>query len=301
MAAYLPRPEEERSRGRERRQGRNGERAAASPVRQHSGNRRHVDRHGRPTTWQYSCGLCQQDHALSSCARFRGLTPFHRYETVERRGYCRNCLARSHLAPDCPSITGCRHCNYRHHSLLHGASQLDNSLEPAIRDDGSLKLDIVFVPTATVRVSEDGVDRWSSIRALVNQGSTMSRIAYSTYRRLGLRSFTYRGNRFAHFRLMPRNVNSTWALRVNALITDNLPTRPYSDPIIDDPTQDFTNNTLADMDPRSNTPIDLELGADVYPALQREGKVATGLGDVYAYPTTLGYILTGPIRNLPRE
>lgn len=129
----------------------------------------------------------------------------------------------------------------------------------------------------------------------------MSRIAYSTYRRLGLRSFTYRGNRFAHFRLMPRNVNSTWALRVNALITDNLPTRPYSDPIIDDPTQDFTNNTLADMDPRSNTPIDLELGADVYPALQREGKVATGLGDVYAYPTTLGYILTGPIRNLPRE
>ncbi|XP_058987169.1 serine/arginine repetitive matrix protein 1-like [Musca domestica] len=44
-------------------------------------------RQERPSYWQYSCGLCQEDHALSACERFRHQTPFQRYETVERRGY----------------------------------------------------------------------------------------------------------------------------------------------------------------------------------------------------------------------
>ncbi|XP_075153236.1 uncharacterized protein LOC142226880 [Haematobia irritans] len=314
MAAYLPRVENasEGRRGLDR-LGRSNQRL--QPQRQRSNNVRngHVDRRGRPTFWQYSCGICQEDHALSSCPRFREKTPSQRYETVERRGYCRNCLARSHLTPDCPSITGCRQCDQRHHTLLHGAPQHEDPLRPAHlfgglpeapaqrAESSSFRWDLVFVPTAIVRVSEDEVDRYTTIRALICQSSTMSKIAYSTFRRIGLRSFTYQGQRFTSFKLMPRKTNSTWALRVNALITDTLPTRPYSDPMIDDPTRDLPQDTLADMDPRSNSPIDLELGADVFPALRRDGHVHTGLGDVYAYQTTLGYIILGPIRNMPRQ
>ncbi|XP_075157938.1 uncharacterized protein LOC142231204 [Haematobia irritans] len=315
MAAYLPRPERSNSErlGRER-----NNRAPERTPRHRSSNRQnqHVDWRGRPTSWQYSCGLCQEDHAISSCARFLEKTPSQRYETVERRGYCRNCLARSHLAPDCPSLSGCRRCNLRHHSLLHGAPQFDDPLRPAHlvgpiaeappsdptpsrEDDAPLRWDLVFVPTATVRVSEDGVNTWTTIRAIINQSATMSRMAYSTFRRIGLRSFIHRGHRFTTFRLMPRSTNSTWALRVNALITNDLPTRPYSDPILEDPTRDLAADTLADIDPRSNTTIDLELGADVYPALRRDGHVFTGLGDVHAYQTTLGYTFAGPIRNMP--
>uniref|UniRef100_A0A1I8Q2X8 Peptidase aspartic putative domain-containing protein n=1 Tax=Stomoxys calcitrans TaxID=35570 RepID=A0A1I8Q2X8_STOCA len=161
--------------------------------------------------------------------------------------------------------------------------------------------DLVFVPTAMVRIAEDGVDTWATIRALVNQSSTMSRIAYSTFRRLDLRSFTYQGNRFTTFQLMHRNPNSTWALKINALITEALPFRPCSDPLLDDPTRDLAQDSLADPDPRANTSVDLELGGDVYPRLQRDGHIFSGIGDVNAFQTTLGYVFVGPIRNMPRH
>ncbi|XP_075150627.1 uncharacterized protein LOC142224725 [Haematobia irritans] len=303
MAAYLPRRdamEDEpmdnngrRPRPEDRRENR---------FRTRSGVRQERGRVDRPVNWQYSCGLCQEDHALSSCQRFLDKTPYQRYETVERRGYCRNCLARSHLAPDCPSLTACRRCSNRHHTLLHGATQLEDSLAAAVLsvpvNSSAFKWDHVFIPTAMIRVSLEEVDSWATVRALICQSSTMSRIAYSTFRRLGLRSFLHQGQRFTKIRIMPRRTNSTWALKVNALITDELPRRPYSDPLVEDPTRDFSDHSLADPDPRSNVPIDIELGADTYSAIHREGSTFTGIGDVNAYKTVLGYIISGPIRNL---
>ncbi|XP_075161823.1 uncharacterized protein LOC142234548 [Haematobia irritans] len=306
MAAYLPRREPLE----EEQQNDNGRRPRADDRRnhQHARNRSsgraevHPGRVERPANWQYSCGLCQEDHPLSSCQRFRDKTPYQRYETVERRGYCRNCLARSHLAPDCQSLITCRRCSHRHHTLLHGASQLEDSLASAILsvpvNSTRYLWDHVFIPTAMIRVALEEVDSWATVRALICQASSMSRIAYSTFRRLGLRSFLYQGQRFTKFKIMSRRTNSTWALKVNALITDELPRRPYSDPLLEDPTRDFSDQSLADPDPRSNVPIDIELGADTYSAIYREGSTFTGLGDVNAYKTVLGYIISGPIRNL---
>ncbi|XP_059223627.1 uncharacterized protein LOC131997163 [Stomoxys calcitrans] len=305
MAAYLPRgywqEEEERPRENNRGARHNERRDGNRQERGHPGADRDLQRgRGRPSIWQYSCGLCQDDHALNSCQRFRDKTPYQRYETVERRGYCRNCLARSHLAPDCTSLTGCRRCHDRHHTLLHGAPQLEEAplnIDVPVTPPRFL-WDIVFVPTAIIRITGEDVDSWASVRVLVSQSSIMSRIAYATFRRLGLRTFLYQGKRFASFKIMSRQPTSTWALKVNALITDELPRQPYSDPLLHDPTRDLTDSSLADPDPRSNVPIDLELGADTYSAIHREGRIFTGLGDVNAYRTVLGYIISGPIRNL---
>ncbi|XP_073819339.1 uncharacterized protein [Musca autumnalis] len=253
----------------------------------------------RPSFWQYSCGLCQDDHAINTCPKFREKTPYQRYETVERRGYCRNCLARSHLAPDCTSLIGCRRCDHRHHTLLHGAPQLDNTLQPAPIVVPPFSWDLVFVPTALVRVASDNVDEWKTVRALISQSSSMSKIAYSVFQRLGLRSVMYKSRRFATFKIMARNPNGTWALKVNALITDDLPYRPYSDPMLEDPRSYFTPQALADPDPQSNIPIDLELGADTYSALHLEGCTSAGIGDVKAFQTRLGYVFSGPIKNMP--
>ncbi|XP_073812012.1 uncharacterized protein [Musca autumnalis] len=115
----------------------------------------------------------------------------------------------------------------------------------------------------------------------------MSKIAYSTFQRLGLRSVIYQNRRFATFKIMARRTNNFWALKVNALITDELPRRPNSDPILEDPTSYFTPQALADPDPRSNIPIDLELGADVFSAIHLEGCTPAGIGDVKAFNTKL--------------
>lgn len=304
MAAHLPREDwknERRPRSTDRpapsneRRNRTTERPSHQPD-QRSRSNHHRER--RPAEWQYSCGLCQEDHALNTCQRFRELTPYQRYEAVERRGYCRNCLARSHLAPDCPCLVGCRRCDRRHHTQLHGAPQLEDSLQRATRTMPLINWALVFIPTAMVRIAADGADRWATMRALLSQSSTMSRIATATFKRLGLRSFLHEGTRFTNIKIMSRHTRSTWALKVNAMITDELPRRPYTDPIIEDPTGDFTHSTLADVDPRCNTPIDIELGADVYPAISQDGAVFSGIGDVYAYQTTLGYVFAGATRNL---
>ncbi|XP_058987398.1 uncharacterized protein LOC131806756 isoform X1 [Musca domestica] len=235
-------------------------------------------RQERPSYWQYSCGLCQDDHALSACERFRRQTPFQRYETVERRGYCRNCLARSHLAPDCPSLTGCRRCNDRHHTLLHGASQLDEvSLNIEAVTTPAFAWDLVFVPTAMVRITAEGMEGFSMLRAIISQSATMSKISYAAFRRLGLQSRNYKGERFTTFTVSPRRTNSTWRLKVNALIIEDLPRRIYSDPILEDPTRCFTSYALADPDPRGNSPIDVELGADTYSAIRKDGCTAAGI------------------------
>ncbi|XP_073826138.1 uncharacterized protein [Musca autumnalis] len=307
MAAYLQErntPASNRAlRPVQRSRSRSAERQQPPQQRSRSSQRRSLrdERRERPSHWQFACGLCQEDHALSSCRRFLGLTLHQRYETVERRSYCRNCLARSHLAPDCPSLISCRRCDLRHHTLLHGAPQMDEPL-PSIPDlIIKFTWDLVFVPTAMVRVLAEGIDTYATIRALVSQSSVMSRISYSSFRRLGLRSFLHQNRRFATFKIMARNTNDTWALKVNALITNELPYRPYNDPIIEDPTHDFVPNRLADVDPRGNTPIELELGGDTYSAIRREGRFFTGLGDVYGYETALGYVISGPIKNLPRS
>ncbi|XP_058977340.1 uncharacterized protein LOC131802024 [Musca domestica] len=258
-------------------------------------------RQERPSYWQYSCGLCQEDHALSACERFRHQTPFQRYETVERRGYCRNCLARSHLAPDCPSLTGCRRCNNRHHTLLHGASQLEEvSLNVEVVTTPNFAWDLVFVPTAMVRIKADKIEGYSMLRALISQSATMSKISYAAFRRLGLQSRIYKGQRFTTFTVSPRRTNSHWSLRVNAVIIEDLPRRIYSDPILEDPTRSFRNCALADPDPRGNNPVDVELGADVYSAIRKDECKEAGIGDVLAYDTQLGYVFAGPIKNMPK-
>lgn len=273
--------------------------AAYLPRRDRSANRqdRTRERRSRPADWQYSCGLCREDHALKTCRQYRDLAPRARYETVERRGYCRNCLARSHLAPDCPTIEGCRKCDKRHHTSLHNAAQLTTSVLQRVTREASFRDAVVFVPTAMVRVAEDTFETWSSMRALINQSSTVSRIASTTFRRLNLTSFRQHDRRFAIFKIKSRHTRSVWVLKVNALITDELPKRPFSDPIIEDPTENLSPATCADIDPRSNTPVDLELGADVYHAIYQEGFLNTGPGRVHAFKTTLGYVFSGPVRN----
>ncbi|XP_058979017.1 uncharacterized protein LOC131802647 [Musca domestica] len=77
--------------------------------------------------------------------------------------------------------------------------------------------------------------------------------------------------------------------------------RPSYWPILKDPTRCFTSYALADPDPRGNSPIDVELGADTYSAIRKDGCTAAGIGDVLTYNTQLGYVFAGPIKNMPRN
>lgn len=154
----------------------------------------------------------------------------------------------------------------------------------------------VFVPTAQIRIAlndEPGV--WHLCRVGINKLSTHSRIAASLTQDLQLNTFDYHGVKFARVQATSRLSRFKWGKEICALVTNELPRRLYEKPLNKDPTSEFNEDTLADADPMANTPIEMELGADQYCTLWRNGVQKTRLDFVVAEQTAIGYTFTGPI------
>lgn len=295
MAEYIPSPALSPIRQPSDRRPNQHNRDPSSQQRRATNRSRSTDPRHRPSTWQYSCGLCQADHAIRTCPSFRRLTAYQRYETVERRGYCRNCLARSHLAPDCPALTACRECDSRHHTMLHGAPQLEDQLGRVAPTESVFRRASVFVPTATIRIVVQ--EEFKVVRALLCQATTISRIAATTVGRLGLATRQRQGHTLTRITIKPYHDRPSTIIRTTALVTSELPRLPYSNSILEDPTTEFRRATLADVDPRGNDPVEVEIGGDAYAYLRRREVRATCLGAVSAFQTSLGYVFAGPVIN----
>ncbi len=65
------------------------------------------------------CPVCGELHTLSKCSTFAGYDLDKRNQVVRERRLCLNCFTEGHGCKSCPSRFSCRHCNGRHHSLLH--------------------------------------------------------------------------------------------------------------------------------------------------------------------------------------
>lgn len=48
-------------------------------------------------------------------------------DTVRRKGLCLNYLSQGHKSSDGPSTRGCFQCKRRHHTLIHGHSDIANT------------------------------------------------------------------------------------------------------------------------------------------------------------------------------
>lgn len=82
-----------------------------------------------------NCVLCDNldhDH-LYSCPRFQSLSPRERYKSIKDLNGCINCLSTKHTAHLCKSLTTCKQCKHKHHTMLHFASETkkDPSYQPA--------------------------------------------------------------------------------------------------------------------------------------------------------------------------
>ena len=65
------------------------------------------------------CPLHQQDHYIGKCPQFLSHDVSTRNSEAKKNSLCFNCLSTSHAAKNCTSKVLCRHCNGKHHSLLH--------------------------------------------------------------------------------------------------------------------------------------------------------------------------------------
>ena len=67
------------------------------------------------------CPLCQADHGLGRCSRFREMTPQQRKELLAKERRCYLCFQRGHTVFKCSFKFTCAKCGRKHHTLLHGA------------------------------------------------------------------------------------------------------------------------------------------------------------------------------------
>ncbi|XP_055623510.1 uncharacterized protein LOC129766935 [Toxorhynchites rutilus septentrionalis] len=75
------------------------------------------------------CPACNQEHQLMKCSKFIRFSNSERQQLVSNKRLCHNCLKGDHIARHCPSHFNCKHCNKRHHSLLHSNAALRSNNE----------------------------------------------------------------------------------------------------------------------------------------------------------------------------
>jgi len=77
----------------------------------------------------FQCHLCNGNHALRACNKFRELAVPQRQEQARKSRACYNCLGAGHFAATCPSQKRCRFCQAKHHTLLHVGSVDSRTLQ----------------------------------------------------------------------------------------------------------------------------------------------------------------------------
>ena len=82
------------------------------------------DARKQPNQAERKCPLCSSSHWLSQCDGFKGKSLADRWQFVNSRGLCVNCLVAGHSANSCPKQRFCRvtGCNGNHSSYLHPRS-----------------------------------------------------------------------------------------------------------------------------------------------------------------------------------
>lgn len=153
-----------------------------------------------------------------------------------------------------------------------------------------------FIATAQLKIgipNEPGL--WRTCRAGLNFYSPYSRVAIRLQSDLKLETFDFQGARFAKLHVTGRLNHFKWNKTIRALLTNDLPKKPYNKPLVENPTSEFSADSLADPDPRCNLPIDLELGAEEFYDLYRNGSINSDVKYVVAMQTSIGYVFTGPI------
>ncbi|XP_062534704.1 uncharacterized protein LOC134203884 [Armigeres subalbatus] len=76
---------------------------------------------------QPKCYACSQYHFLVKCPRFERMNVADRMKLIDTNRLCANCFRHDHFARNCQSKYSCRHCQRRHHTMLHNVNSFNES------------------------------------------------------------------------------------------------------------------------------------------------------------------------------
>lgn len=277
------------------------------------------------------CALCQGNHFLKFCFRFKKLPTTQRRELVKKNGLCFNCLQSKHTANSCTSEFRCQRCKGKHHILLHipgnpastagpetaassGAIEVlpDQQLTPATNVNANVTVlsatarTTVLMATARVLLTNSRGTTFS-VRALLDSGSELSFITERLAQSLGLArrcvNLPVTGIRAVNAGMIKHEVDVTLGVIDNPEVSFLVPnvlvlpklTAPVPSCALDRrPWPHLEGLRLADPYFFRPATIDVILGADIYLDLMREGIKRGPPGTPSAQATVFGWVLMGP-------
>ncbi|XP_016661601.2 uncharacterized protein LOC107884315 [Acyrthosiphon pisum] len=265
-----------------------------------------------PSPHTVSCQYCNNSHALNACRKFGSLPADERSKWARAQRICFSCLSSGHWSPSCKAPTKCAVCSRRHHTLLHSAvkdvaasSEAETAAVPTSLLSG-LGSPSVVLGTALVHI-RDRSGSFQVARALIDSASQINAISLSCAKRLGLRwsswsapisglagvpVVTVQGRVDCH--VVPRYASDpvlafeSWVL---PSITGDLP-RHSLEPSVRDK---FSHLALADPDFHIAAPVDLLLGADLFPSIIDGRQVVVNKSLPAAFSSCFGWILIGSV------
>ncbi|XP_046753075.1 uncharacterized protein LOC124416194 [Diprion similis] len=96
-----------------------------SSQRDHKKNRKGKPSHEQPraqtfaTTNSVACPICNEEHRIYTCDRFRALSVDDKWKAGSDASLCTNCLEKGHSNKQCKTERTCHTCRKRHHTFLH--------------------------------------------------------------------------------------------------------------------------------------------------------------------------------------
>ncbi|XP_063900416.1 uncharacterized protein LOC135119984 [Zophobas morio] len=256
-----------------------------------------------------TCPLCQSSHSLSRCEEFLAQGIQQKYDTIKSLKRCFNCLG-NHFLTSCASTNTCKHCNGKHHTLLHAEKDSTKEIPPnsttvtlSCRTTNNLLPHHVLLGTVQLFIQDEAGIFWP-IRAVVDPGSQISAITLRTVNRLGLRRSQAKNIEVSGIsgsytktqgivNCILRSKYSSESLKVNAVvltsIANKLPTLPLPTSI----RQKFMEIDLADSSFDQPSKIDFLIGADIYPHILSPHSPHIISGNPSAIRTLFGWIIMG--------
>ncbi|CAG7729883.1 unnamed protein product, partial [Allacma fusca] len=279
-----------------------------------------------------SCPVCKEEHLLFRCSKYISLSVESRVKVLQNNNLCFNCLRKGHSSTQCTNEKRCAKCQRNHHTTIHYEKKQENpqfSLSdpvsksestttqpaPSNRVDAlnststtDFKTTGVLLATAIIHV-RDEFGSMQSCRALIDPGSQSSFITERCTQRLnqpresssisvsgigGLQAGSSKGAVILQIRSV---VKPEFQLSLNALILKTITGSTPPTTLNGHTWHHLRGFQLADPEFFISSPIDILIGADVYPELLLNGKRTGPKGSPVAVNTTLGWIIIGPTGN----
>jgi len=256
------------------------------------------------------CLSCGGSHSLKNCSIFKELPVSERYDMVSKNKLCMVCFSSKHWANRCQE--SCSICKRRHHALLHRerkSSQDDTTPQSSAVLLGSRSTPTVLLGTALVLV-RDASGEFQPVRALLDSGSQISAISRKASDQLGLRRSRWTASvtglsghqvpevaGTVQFCVQPRHEAAqlmsvrAWVLPI---ITSEMPSQQLAIGI----RESCSHLQLADPYFDTPGPVELLLGADVFPQVWIGERKSIGRDLPFAYSTVFGWMLLGPVQQL---